>query len=99
MARITVFGLNMDQTTYDRIVAAVRYVYPDLTAGLTDPMAIQTVLKSWTADIVASAERAQAGPDPSIAALEAAAAASETQQTAEETARSEIGTDVQPTGP
>lgn len=97
MPRITVFGLNMDDTIYTRIIAAIRGTYPELTAGLSDSKAAQSVLKIWAVGLVSSWERGQAATDPNDAARAAAEAATKLRQAALDRATTEVNADVQPT--
>lgn len=60
--RITVNGLDMMQSTFDRVMAALRGLYPAETGALSDQGAIQRVMARTMIEWVATWEARQAAP-------------------------------------
>lgn len=94
--RVTVNGLDMSTGMWTRVMAAVRGLYPQQSAGLSDTAAVQAVMLDIVTGWLAVWEGRQAGPDPSTAAQQAAQQAQDTRDAAEAQARTDA-TDIHPT--
>lgn len=99
VARVTAFGLNMDEELKTEIITALRWAWPDLTAGLSDDRATQVVLKSMFADVLARYRAGQAVPDQQEALREATEAVMDRARNAQDNARTQVADEVQPTAP
>lgn len=60
--RVTVNGLTMSVDTFNRTLAAIRGLFPELVGNLSDHGAIQMVMAKFMADWVATWESKQASP-------------------------------------
>lgn len=98
MARVNVLGLNMPEAMQGRIIAAARGVYPELTEGLSDARAIQSLLKFWTTELLATWESRQAAPDDADAARDAIEKATSARRDAAKQARA-AAEDIETTAP
>jgi hypothetical protein len=99
MPRVSVFGLDMDLATQQELVAAVRARWPEITTGLSDPRAIQSVLKQIIKDTLAWYRAQQAVPDVNLA-IEAKRVELQVQQSnAADAARTLADTDIHVTAP
>lgn len=92
--RVVVNGLDMSEAMWARVMAAVRGLFPNQTAGLSDSGAIQALMQHIVIEWVATWEGSQAAPDPSAAAKQAQDQAVASRLAAADQARSDATADI-----